>query len=83
VYLPFVIGSGPVDRDPRVAIVSRLGSNMRRLDLILRLRIDYTPLVEAFCIRDLNQYTNQPAVLGKRGLSLLKFYSFALVFSRN
>jgi hypothetical protein len=43
VYLSFVIGSRPVDRDPRVAIVSRLGYNLRRPDLILRPKSMDTP----------------------------------------
>jgi hypothetical protein len=49
---PLVIGSGPVDRDPRVVIVSRLGSNLRRSDLILLPKLHDTPSPSQFHKRD-------------------------------
>jgi hypothetical protein len=61
VYLPFVIGSGTVDRDPRVAIVSRLGSNLRRPDLILRPKFVDTPSRAKFQ-RDPSVFYKEPAV---------------------
>jgi hypothetical protein len=52
VYLPVVIGSGPVDLDPSVIIVSQLGSNLRRPDLILQPKLHDTPSPSQFHKRD-------------------------------